>query len=356
MKNRSIRHHVSLIQEAIDEWLRPDNTDLKNAVDQTIEEKLFEGDDVRFQIKWLKKSLRKEVLKQWVSKHQDGIAATPKNVVCLHAGNIPLVGLQDLLAVLLTGHRYIGKVSRKDPYLLPSFLRVLAEKKLIDDGDWTMDIRSLPKVNADAILFAGSTQSVKNVFNILEELNIADRSVPALVRTAHFSIAHIEDFESETMRMLTEAAMRYGGNGCRSVAIVVAPFSFRSKACNITDFAEEYLIRLSEPSREDPLLYHRYAYNKAVGIHQIWLDRFLIEENDAEPEIPGLIHWVVGDRDTTSKMSERFGARLQSVYVTDPKIKIKRVKTELLADAQRPPIDWKPDGIDAIQWLTNNIL
>ncbi len=355
MKNRSIRHHISLIQEAIDEWLRPDNTDLKKAVVQTIEEKLFEGDDVRFQIKWLKKSLRKEVLKQWVSKHRDDIAASPKNVVCLHAGNIPLVGLQDLLAVLLTGHRYVGKVSRKDPYLMPSFFKVLAEKKLIDVGDWAIDIQNLPKEKADAVLFAGSTQSVEKVFNTLEELNIADRSVPALIRTAHFSIAHIEDFESETMRMLIEAAMRYGGNGCRSVAMVVAPFSFRSKACNITDFAEEYLIRLIEPSKEDPLLYHRYAYNKAVGIHQIWLERFLIEETDAEPEIPGLIHWVVGDRETTSQLAERFGEGLQSVYVTDPEVEIKGVKTEPLANAQRPPIDWKPDGVDAIQWLTKYV-
>ena len=355
MKKRSITDHISLIQEAIDEWLRPDNADLKRAIDQTIEEKLFEADDVRFQIKGLKKSLRQNILEDWVKEYREDIAASPKNVVCLHAGNIPLVGLQDLLAVLLSGHRYIGKVSRKDPYLLPSFLRVLAEKGLVADGDWTTQIQNLPKVKADAVLFAGSTQSVESVFNILEKLKIADKSIPALIRTAHFSIAHIEDFESETMRMLTEAAMRYGGNGCRSVAMVVAPFSLRSKACNITDFAEEYLIRLTEPSKEDPLLYHRFAYNRAVGIKQVWLDRYLIEESDIEPEIPGLIHWVVGDRETTSELANRFGSGLQSVYVTDPAIEIQGVKTELLATAQRPPINWKPDGVDTIKWLKENV-
>ena len=42
------------------------------------------------------------------------------------AGNIPLVGFHDFLAVLFSGHRLTAKLSAKDDRLLPVVANILA--------------------------------------------------------------------------------------------------------------------------------------------------------------------------------------------------------------------------------------
>lgn len=353
-----IEKRIENLTEAIREWLSPDNSDLKDAIDKTVEEGFFGFEDVKYQVLALKKSLLKTEFKRWILKAGLNSVDLEKEksatILCLHAGNLPLVGIQDILAVVLSGKYYIGKLSRKDPYLPESLLKILKRRNLLN-GTWSSELRDLNHKQADALLFSGAATSVENVLTELKRFGMAVDDIPKLVRTAHFSIALIHDNQPETFHQLANAVLRYGGNGCRSVAMVVAPFSLKSKKCEVTDYVEEFWLKNPTNQNPAPSLFHRFAYNRAVGIEQSWLDHFMIEETDRRPDEAHILHWVVGDKDTFRSLAQKYQHSLQSLYVQDPEIIIDSlpVKTELLIDAQQPPIWWKPDGVDPLKWLSD---
>jgi len=355
------REHIKIISGAIDAWLQPDNQSLKKAIDLTVEENLFGLEDIKHQIRHLKRSLTESNLLRWAeSSNLAEVSLKKKNVMCLHAGNLPLVGLQDLLAILLTGANYRGKLSRKDPYLLPTLIEKLNEHNLTGSREFSTDLIDFTNKRAHAVLFAGSEDSVDSVISNLNNLNIADSSTPRLLRTAHFSIAFITDQSKKTMEDLTEAVFRYGGTGCRSVAIVVAPFKLDSQKCHFTDYVEAFWLKNPQNEKPDQSLFYRFATNKALEIDQAWLNDFLIEERLTKPTDKFVLQWVQGDEKTLKDIIEKFKGGLQTVYSTsetqanDFKKRFK-VETDLLSNAQTPDIWWKPDGVDTIAWLQKEL-
>lgn len=353
--------HIKAISKAIDAWLQPDNMSLKNAIDQTVKENLFGLEDIKHQIRHLKRSLTEENLLKWGNKSNLNVSQLKdKNVICLHAGNLPLVGLQDLLSTALAGANYWGKLSRKDPYLLPTLIEKLDDQNIIGERQYSTDLPYFSNREADAVLFAGSEDSANSVISSLKDLNIADFDTPRLMRTAHFSIAFISDHEKETMEDLTEAVFRYGGTGCRSVAIVVAPFKLDSQKCHFTDYIEAFWLKNPQHKKPDQSLFYRYATNKALEINQAWLNDFLIEERISKPTDKFVLQWIQGDKHTLSKIIEEFKEGLQTVYTTsetqanDIQEQFK-IETDLLTKAQTPDIWWKPDGVDTVSWLQKEL-
>lgn len=344
------------LQEAIDEWLSPDNTDLKNAIDKSVDEGLFSFEDIKYQIQTLKKTLKKSEFEMWaeLAGIEGRVVDQSKNVLCLHAGNLPLVGVQDILAVVLSGNQYAGKLSRKDPYLPVTLLQKLRKHDLLD-GRWSVDLDEIAAQieHADILMFSGSTDSVDPVIDKLESLGLADATTPRLIRTAHYSIALIEDDTPDTFHKLAEAVLRYGGSGCRSVAMVIAPFELNSKKCEFTDYVESFWLKNPQHEKPAPSLYHRFAYNKAIVIEQSWLDDFMIEQTDLEPVEPFILHWVKGDTETLKELARKHRDGLQTIYVTNPDQELPDdlPKPEMLSDAQQPPIWWRPDGVDPLKWL-----
>lgn len=338
---------------AVEEWLSPGNFELRQAIDKTVNQGLFSIEDIKFQLLTLKKSLSAGEIHRWAEKAGlHGWKPTDKKVLCLHAGNLPLVGVQDILAVVLSGYSYLGKLSRKDPYL-PATLLDLLQKRGLVRGKWTTDLEDMHTERSSAVMFSGSTESAGPVVDRLEKMGIISSQTPHLIRTAHYSMAFIEDETPETMRHLTDAVFRYGGSGCRSVALVVAPFSLADSKCHFTDYAEEFWLRNPQHKKPSPSLYHRFAYNRSVGIEQSWLDHFLIEETGHKPSEPFVLHWVCGNRDTFIELARKFQDGLQALYSSNPDLDIPGdlPQAEWLSDAQKPPIWWEPDGTDPLRWL-----
>ncbi len=353
-----LKSHIDNISKTVDDWLHPDNTELKEAIDRTVDEGFFSFEDVKHQMLVLKNSLTKENLEKWAAK-SDLMPGSlkDKRVLCLHAGNIPLVGIQDLLSVVMTGGEYAGKISKKDPYLLSTFLNKLTENHIVEGQSWSLDLNDFENKRSDGVLFAGSEASAENVESKLKSLEIITENTPKLMRTAHFSIAIITDNDPQTMEDLTEAVFRYGGTGCRSVAIVIAPFYLDSEKCSFTDYVESFWLKNPQHEKPSESLFYRYAYNKALGIPQAWLNDFLIEEKHGRPHEKFLLQWVTGDFRTLEKLVENSHDGLQSVYSTANHIgrEVYGYPIEPLSLAQSPPIWWKPDQVDTIQWLQKKV-
>lgn len=352
-----LQERIDTLLEATENWLRKDNHYLMDAIDKTIREGYFSFEDVTFAIRAIKQSINKTALEEWikragVDKEYD---ASGENVLCLHAGNLPLVGFQDAFATLLSGARYIGKISRKDPYLLPTFLNEVKKTALWTDRDvqWTHRLNDFEDMQNDAIIFAGSESSVPGVKKAIKKWNLAKDNTRYLIRTAHFSIAYLYRKDERTMQDLVKAIFRYGGMGCRSVAIVVSPFSLDSIKCELTDYIESFWLENPQHKTPPPKLRQQFAYNKAVERSQAWLDYFLLQEEGLELDQDFVCHWVQGDESKMAKLADQYRDELQSIYVPHPDLEIPgwQERTEFLSDAQQPPIFWKPDGVDTLEWL-----
>ena len=59
-----------------------------------------------------------ENLTIWTGKYLIPEITSPKDILVITAGNIPLVGFHDFLSVLISGIRFIGKLSSRDDQLL----------------------------------------------------------------------------------------------------------------------------------------------------------------------------------------------------------------------------------------------
>jgi len=352
--DKRVKHIASVFQK----WLQPDNAELKAAIEQTVVEGLFSFEDIKHSILALKETVNETTLLNWVN--QSGFKKelpSQNRILCLHAGNIPLVGFQDALSVMISGAAYHGKLSKKDPYILPTFLKLLQDEGLLLNGKWTTDLNDFYDLQADAVLFAGSENSAEEVGVILKENQCLKTWAPQLIRTAHFSIAIINDNKPATFRQLTEAVFRYGGQGCRSVAVVFAPFSLNSEKCSFTDYVESFWLTNPQHSKPQPSLYYRFAYNKGAGYEQSWLDDFLIEESALKPSEKFVLHWIEGDEKMAAEYISKHGDGLQTVYAVNPEKDHQDfpVHIEPLKTAQKPPINWEPDGINTLSWLAENM-
>lgn len=353
-----LKQHIEKVSSAIEEWLDPGNFDLKEAIDRTVNEGLFTFEDVKHQILALKGRLTQEELLIWAEKSQlKHNSLSGRKILCLHAGNLPLVGFQDLLSVIMTGGRYFGKLSKKDPYLLPTFLRIAQKHHLLSKSTWSTQLEDFQPAPSDTLLFAGSDETASMIKKELNSYGLIKPDTQHLMRTAHFSMAFIPEKSPETMKELTEAVFRYGGAGCRSVAVVVSPYSLDSIKCEFTDYVESFWLKNPQHQKPPASLFHRYAFNKATGLSQAWLDDFLIEENLHKPDEKFILYWVQGDFDKFRQVAEHFEDGLQSLYSTANFVgnKIDQFTIEPLSQAQKPPIWWKPDQVDTIRWLQEKV-
>ncbi|MEX0610281.1 MAG: acyl-CoA reductase [Balneolaceae bacterium] len=340
----------SVIKTAAKNWLRPDNYFLKEAIDRTVNEGLFSFEDIKHQILVLKEGLESGQIEEWVRRCglNEQNNAKGKKILCLHAGNLPLVGFQTALGTLLSGADYYGKLSRKDPYLLATFLDEV-KKTGLNQQVYSTDLDHFKDLKADTVVFAGSKETVPKVKEKISNLKAAIPDAEFIIRTAKFSIAFIEDQSTQTMQDLTEAIFRYGGKGCRSVAVVVTKYPLDSAKCEFTDYIESFWLKNPQHPKPKPNLKYQFAYNKSIDRSQAWLDDFLIQESDEFPESDFTLNWVLGDEEKVRELRQKFGDAVQSVYTTG--IKIEGIPTELLSQAQQPPLWWKPDGVDLVDEL-----
>ena len=354
----TLQKRIATLIEAADNWLDEENHYLADAIDRTVREGYFSLQDVRYAIDALKKSLSEKSLLEWAERATltDENDAEGENVLCLHAGNLPMVGFQDALATLLTGARYSGKISRKDPYLLPTFLNEVKKTELWSDMDvqWTHRLDDFEDMRHDNMIFAGSESSVPGVKKEIQRLNLAKKDARFLIRTAHFSMAYIDQNNDQTIQNLTDAILRYGGKGCRSVAVVVSPYSLDEVRGELKKAAKSFWIENPQHQKPAPKLKQQYAYNRAVECPQLWLEYFLVQEGGIAFDQDFIYYWIQGDKTTAAQIADQNHEQLQSIYVsdTDGKIPGWNERTELLSNAQQPHLSWKPDGVDTLRWLT----
>ncbi len=151
-----------------------------------------------------------------------------KRVAIIMAGNIPLVGLFDLLCVIACGHTACVKPSSKDT-ILYAFV-----EQLLLNIDSSISIETYnPAERYDAVIATGGDSA--NLY-----FRTAFEGVPSLLRGSRHSVAVLSGRESQReQEALSEDIFRYAGLGCRNVSLLFVPKGFSPKL-RVGDMCQAY--------------------------------------------------------------------------------------------------------------------
>ncbi len=166
--------------------------------------------------KGILKYLEADALKKWVAGY-DLQKISPKTVAIVMAGNIPLAGFHDFLAVILSGHRAQVKLSSKDSVLLPYLAARLVEiePSLAEQIQFQDQLRGF-----DAVIATGSDNSARY-------FNYYFGKYPHIIRKNRTSCAVLTGSESTPeLEALGHDVFSYFGLGCRNVSKIFLPKGF----------------------------------------------------------------------------------------------------------------------------------
>lgn len=151
----------------------------------------------------------------WIAGLGEKTGLRPATVAVVMAGNLPWVGLHDVLSVLLSGCRLLLKPSAKDRPLWEFWLKRLWPYPSC--VTLTGDLTGQP---FDAVIATGSDNSYRY-------FDYRFRGKPALLRHHRTSCAVLTGRE-DAMQLagLWEDMLRYFGLGCRNVSVLFVPRRF----------------------------------------------------------------------------------------------------------------------------------
>ena len=152
--------------------------------------------------------LSEEALRPWLSGY-DIQEIKSQRVGLILAGNIPMVGIHDILCTYLTGHKALIKYSSKDKILLEFILNKLAE---IDPRSSAYFISVERLENYEAIIATGSNDSRRYFEKYFEK-------VPHICRSHRNGIAIVDESTTGAdLTLLGHDVFDHFGLGCRNVS------------------------------------------------------------------------------------------------------------------------------------------
>lgn len=347
MTPSTLQTRAGALAQAAADWLDPLCEERADAVRLTLRTpNTFTAEAIEEAIGCTMRRVTEESLLAWIGKPVDGPA---RRVCVLNAGNVPFVGLQDLLAVLLTGNEYLGVTSSRSPYLLPSFASSVRRY----EPDVVIDFFDLDGAcgSAEALIATGSSATTQLVSRRFLAAGVP--SERQLLRGTRQGAAMLNGNENAAdLYGLARDALLHEGRGCRNVAVILAPSFMDPRS-----FADQaHRFRRSFPAHPSTRKGIARAANflRAVGEPFIRGDGFIVIEGDVALREPAVIRWVRHDDESEAvTWLQRNAARLQVVVQEKDRSRSLPASVEQcgFGSSQDPTLDWRPDGVDTISFL-----
>ncbi len=156
--------------------------------------------------------LQKEILEDWTK----GLSLTQssKTVGVVMAGNLPMVGFHDWLAVFISGKKAMIKLSSKDAVLIPHLTQTMAS--------WDPEVKELIGFaemlkGCDAYIATGSNNSAGYFTYYFSKY-------PHIIRRNRTSVGILDGHETTAdLEKLADDIYLYFGRGCRNVTKLYLP-------------------------------------------------------------------------------------------------------------------------------------
>lgn len=288
--------------------------------------------------------LTEEKITNWLSEYSIVNETTEKRVGVINAGNIPLVGLHDMVSVLLCGHRYTGKNSSEDNLLLPYFASLLEE---IEPG-FKERIEFVDRLTEfDAVIATGSNNSARYFESYFAK-------VPHIIRKNRSAVAVLTGNErSGDFGKLGMDIFQYFGMGCRNVSKMFVP-----KGYDFKNFFEG-IYEFNDVMQHSKYM-NNFDYNNAMLLMKLvpFLQNgfLIIHEDDRVASPIAVVHYeMYADKNELVKKLDAAEDQIQCL-VTNEKLDLKSaLKTRQVGfgKAQSPALNEYADGVDTIAFLSS---
>jgi hypothetical protein len=286
--------------------------------------------------------LSSRALTGWLERYPALPVAVPRNVLVITAGNIPFVGVQDLVCVLAAGHRAIVKPSSKDfenmSWVVAQLLEIAPDLPVS-----LMEDCAAP----DAVIAMGSDRTV-------EAISRRWAGIPMLLRGNRSSAAVLDGGETdEELAGLADDVLMYSGLGCRNVSLLFVPRGY--------DFGGLQSIFSQRVDSLGPNRRNNYRQTRALlrmtAAPHIDAGAVLLVDATPNPDFPAqpsILHYAHYDAPTEiSDWLVRHDGEIQCVAAnfqfSIPNFQIPR--SVCLGQTQRPRLEDYPDGCDTMRFL-----
>ncbi len=296
----------------------------------------FTKDNVKFAIKSWSEVLTIEKLTAWLAPYHCH-NLTPKKVAIIMAGNIPLVGFHDFLAVLLTGHNVLIKQSSKDQLFLPLIVKFLEAQDAAFAEHVTFTSGKLD--NYDAVIATGSNNTARYFEHYFG-------NKPNIIRKNRTSVAVLTGNESkEQLEGLSDDIFRYFGLGCRNVSKLYVPENYDLNLIFGALYKWKHLI-------EDKKYTNNYDYNKAVYLMSEFdfLDNgfAMLKKDEAlvSPIASIFYEYYTDGKQLINKFKSELSEQIQCIVASN----VTEVEVAF-GTTQKPKLTDYADGVDTVDFL-----
>jgi len=179
----------------------------------------FTSDSIKLSIAGIINYLDEQKLLPWL-KNYNLINISPKKIGVVMAGNIPMVGMHDLICILLSGHKAIVKLSSQDDVLI----RFIINELFSIEPMFKEYIEFVDKLKGmDAVIATGSD-------NTSRYFEYYFNKYPHIIRKNRTSVAILNGEESQDELIeLGHDIFSYFGLGCRNVSKLFLPAGYDIK-------------------------------------------------------------------------------------------------------------------------------
>lgn len=285
-------------------------------------------------------NLEEEKLTNWISPYIPHINdnKTPRRVVVIMAGNIPMVGFHDLLCVLLSGNIFVGKLAADDKILLPYLVKKLIEfepelSQFIEFTEGTIK-------NIEAVIATGSNNSARYFEYYFGKY-------PSIIRKNRNSVAVLNNTETTAdLANLGNDIFQYFGLGCRNVSKLFVPLNYSF------DLFYQSIVKFQDIIHNNKYG-NNYEYNRTVYLmsnDSTLLDNnfLLLKEDSAYASPIGVLFYeYYNNVDDLNQKLEKDKDFLQCVVSNSSAIK----KAIPFGKAQCPALADYADGMDTMKFL-----
>ncbi len=296
----------------------------------------FTEENIRLAFKGLTHFFDQDNLRHWLSNYSIKYSA-PKNIGLIMAGNVPMVGMHDLLCVLITGNTATIKYSSQDTYLPEVIINWLSEI----DSDINSHVRIVDRIKSvNAIIATGSNNSSRY-------FKYYFKHIPHFIRKNRTGIAVLSGYETKNeLEDLGKDIFYYFGLGCRNVSKIFVPeqYNFRHLKDALSQF---------EHLKDHNKYRNNYDYQKAIllvnniGHIDTGFCIFRLSDELVSP-ISTIYYQEYKSMNDLKSYIDQNKDKVQ-VVVSNNKFNVPTVK---FGQAQFPELWDYADGIDTIAFLT----
>lgn len=272
--------------------------------------------------------LTEKKLNEWVSEYN--FTNTSKKILVVMAGNIPMVGFHDFLAVLISGQKFVGKTASDDPILIPHFAQKLIEIEP-QFKNYIFFEKGLIK-DMDAVIATGSNSSAKY-------FDFYFSKYPHIIRKNRNSVAIVdENISKADLQKLGTDIFMYYGLGCRNVSKIYFSRGFDTNRFFESIIGFDWVM-------ENNKYCNNYQYNQTIYLmNQVaFLDNnFVILKEDENISSPlGVIFYQYYDSKETLILPQN---DIQCVVSSE---------STAFGAAQFPALNDYADNVDTLAFLSS---